>query len=70
MKIEIQEYDSGFYFNILPETIAESALLLRVSAQSKKEPLVIRTLFYKDINTEFILRKKKNSDTSISNGAK
>ena len=36
MIIKFQETDSRFYFNIEPETVEETAQILRVAAQSKR----------------------------------
>jgi len=70
MKININEYDRLFWVNLEPETLEESAILLRMANMAKREPIDFTTSFYgKKIETEFAINKKDSSkvDNHIRN---
>lgn len=71
MKLDIKENDYFFSISIKPETIAEAALLLRLAAQTKREPIKFFTDFSQnDIYLTGHFNKKKNKLDFITNQTK
>ena len=63
MKTEIEDFESGTDIYLIPETAEESALLLRLTTQTKAEKPNIYLTFYKTkpLRCNIWLRKKSES---------
>jgi hypothetical protein len=61
MKIELRETESGFEFFCLPETIEDSATLLRLANSTKREVPQIRTSYFDKVYSSVWIKKKDSS---------
>ena len=57
MKFEIKETDHAFYIELKPETTEDYAKLLRITQQSKREPVEVFTSFSSEPYTFIQLRR-------------
>jgi hypothetical protein len=67
MKIEVIEYDGSFSIDMKPETVAEAAILVRLSLNATKELRSSSTDACRsgEIITSVVLGKKVNSNSII-----
>lgn len=70
MKININEWDHVFEFDLTPETVAEAALLVRIGMNTTKEVSYISTNANKDgtITSGIALKKVKRVVSQVSRG--
>jgi len=67
MKVQVNEYNSGFNIELKPETMEEQALLLRITSNAKRESFNISSHFGKSIYTSIWGSLRKNICNNINN---
>ena len=64
MKTTIQETDSGFITELIPETMEDQNILVRMSQGSRKQTTQIETIFYRGNTTIAYIQTKKFKNKS------
>jgi hypothetical protein len=58
MKVEFDEWDQGCQINLIPETVEETAQLLRMSQNTRREPTTVSFRYRKDVYCNIFMRKR------------